>query len=180
MAKTPTQLVTGGKPTLIDGPYHHGSVMFRKDSYLRAGGYRREFYYAQDWDLWYRLAEVGSFQIIEEILYRVRVSPGSISTVNKKAQEILGDLALATFVQRRRGLTDKEFVAMASKIRPNQNRTMARSSKGKSLYFIGECLRRNGDRRSVKYFKAAIEAHPLFLRSWIRIVQCLLDTGRRY
>jgi glycosyltransferase involved in cell wall biosynthesis len=43
---------------LRDGPTHHGSVMFRKEHYLRAGGYRSEFYYGQDFYLWYRLAEL--------------------------------------------------------------------------------------------------------------------------
>src|SRR6266542_368310 len=44
------------KHGVIDGPTHHGSVVFRRDAYQRAGGYRSEFYYGQDWDLWYRLA----------------------------------------------------------------------------------------------------------------------------
>ena len=43
------------KWVVIDGPTHHGSVMFRREAYVKAGGYRAAFYYAQDWDLWYRL-----------------------------------------------------------------------------------------------------------------------------
>lgn len=181
LAKSPTQIVLDAdNPSVIDGPYHHGSVMFRKNSYVQVGGYRKEFYYAQDWDLWYRLAEAGTFQIIEETLYHVRVSPGSISTTNKEAQEKLGALALATFAQRRRGLSDLEILAAAIKLRPDQDRIAAQPSKAKSLYFIGECLRRNGDRRSLKYFKQSIQEEPLLLRSWIRMVQCFLNPTRRY
>jgi len=49
---------------VLDGPTSHPSVMFRRDAYDRAGGYRPQFYYGQDWDLWYRLAELGTFHIV--------------------------------------------------------------------------------------------------------------------
>ena len=53
---------------MLDGPPHHGSVMFRRDAYERSGGYRAQFRYGQDWDLWYRLAALGKFQIVPEVL----------------------------------------------------------------------------------------------------------------
>ncbi len=173
-------LVLGGSdnPTLADGPYHHGSVMFRKESYCKAGGYRSEFYFAQDWDLWYRLAESGQFQVIEQTLYRVRISPGSISTENKKAQDTLGELALCALAQRKRGFADQDILVVANDIRPGNNKTTPRLNRGRSLYFIGECLRKNGDRRSLGYFRRAIQEEPLFLKSWIRILQCLLEARR--
>ena len=39
----------------------HGAV----EDYVKAGGYRAAFYYAQDWDLWYRLAALGTFATVE-------------------------------------------------------------------------------------------------------------------
>ena len=33
-----------------------------REAYLQAGGYRRDFYFGQDWDLWYRLAQQGPDQ----------------------------------------------------------------------------------------------------------------------
>jgi glycosyltransferase involved in cell wall biosynthesis len=60
---------------VIDGPTHHGSVMFRREAYVMAGGYRAAFYYAQDWDLWYRLAALGTFAMVEQCLYRGRITP---------------------------------------------------------------------------------------------------------
>src|SRR5205823_3112993 len=77
---------------MLDGPSSHPSVMFRRDAYERAGGYRAEFYYGQDWDLWYRLAALGKFQMIPEALYRARVSPESISIEARKAQSALAEL----------------------------------------------------------------------------------------
>src|SRR5258708_724619 len=64
---------------LIEGPTHHGAVMFRRDAYERAGGYRAAFYYGQDYDLWYRLAELGKFLYIDEVLYTARITPDSIT-----------------------------------------------------------------------------------------------------
>jgi hypothetical protein len=34
---------------VLEGPTHHGSVMFRRGAYVKAGGYRAAFYNAQDW-----------------------------------------------------------------------------------------------------------------------------------
>ena len=67
----------------IDGPTHHGSVMFRREAYVKAGGYRPAFYYAQDWDLWYRLAALGTFAMVEQSLYWGRITPSSISSSNR-------------------------------------------------------------------------------------------------
>ena len=38
---------------------HHTSVMFRRRSFEKVGGYRAQFRVAQDLDLWMRLSEVG-------------------------------------------------------------------------------------------------------------------------
>ena len=62
----------------LTGP-HHGTVMFRKKHYDDAGGYRSQFYFAQDLDLWTRLIEVGDLEFIDETLYRVVFEPTSIT-----------------------------------------------------------------------------------------------------
>ena len=49
---------------------HHGSAMFRRDAYVRAGGYRAEFRVAQDLDLWIRIArDGGTFAVVDDVLY---------------------------------------------------------------------------------------------------------------
>ncbi len=64
----------------------HGQVMFRKSAYDAAGGYDPAFRYSQDYDLWARLLEHGSFALIEDVLYRWRVGHGSVTDKNKSAQ----------------------------------------------------------------------------------------------
>ena len=42
---------------------HHGSAMFRREAYVAAGGYRKAFRFAQDLDLWIRMARLGEIRI---------------------------------------------------------------------------------------------------------------------
>lgn len=163
---------------VIDGPTCHPSVMFRRESYLKGGGYRAEFYYGQDWDLWYRLAELGKFQVIEQSLYRVRILPTGISIRNRKPQQRLARLSHEALLQRSRLLSDQSILEQARSIRPDKKRRGSSSrTKANGFYFIGECLRRNGDSRSTLYFKKATKAAPLFIKSWFRLAQSRLMTN---
>jgi glycosyltransferase involved in cell wall biosynthesis len=54
---------------LRDPIFTHGEVTFRRSSYDAVGGYRLEFYYAQDNDLWLRMAREFRFATVPEILY---------------------------------------------------------------------------------------------------------------
>ena len=156
----------------IDGPSSHPSVMFRRAAYEQAGGYRAEFYVGQDWDLWYRLAAIGKFQMIEEILYRARVGPDDISIGARGAQAEIAQLARAALAARLRGESDAEIVARAAAVRPKRGNARQRRAAG--FYFIGEALRRNGDARARRYFRRALAASPLHWRAWLRFAQSWL------
>jgi glycosyltransferase involved in cell wall biosynthesis len=154
---------------VLDGPGSHGSVMFRADAYRRAGGYRAEFYFGQDWDLWYRLATIGKFQMVPEPLYILRVTPENISSQNREEQQALAALSKEAAVRRATGGDDAEILQRAAKVRP-KSRGASRQRTAAGLYFIGECLRRNGDRRARKYLRNAVAANPLLLRAWLRLL----------
>lgn len=161
----------------VDGPTHHGSAMFRASAYRAAGGYRAEFYYGQDWDLWFRIAERGRFQMVPEVLYRARITPDSISSVARAKQQELGRLAVEALRARRRGEPEAPLLARAAAVRPVRGaKTAAAGAAG--LYFIGEALRRNGDARARRYLLQAARANPLDGRSWIRWLQSLVTTRR--
>ena len=55
-------------------PFAHSSIMFRREAFAAAGGYRAEAEYWEDLDLYYRLAERGRLLVIPEALARVRYS----------------------------------------------------------------------------------------------------------
>jgi len=157
---------------VIDGPTSHPSAMFPRDAYERAGGYRAAFYYGQDWDLWYRLLDLGKFQMIEEVLYTARVTPGSISASAKTAQEELAAMVHESVRTRARGESDAPLVERASRVRPVRGRK-SRCGAARGLYFIGEALRRNRDVRCRRYLRRAAFSCPLLLRAWLRLAQSI-------
>jgi glycosyltransferase involved in cell wall biosynthesis len=157
---------------LTDGPTHHGSVMFRRAAYERAGGYRAAFYYGQDFDLWLRLAEIGKFQGIDEVLYTARITPDSISGSARSRQDDLGRLSRAALDARQRGEPEVGILERAAAVRRVSRKAV--SSRGNGLYFIGEALRRNRDARARRYLRQSIGAWPFSLRAWVRYFQSLV------
>src|SRR6185436_17229349 len=152
-------------------PTHHGSVMFRRDAYEKAGGYRPQFYYGQDWDLWYRLALHGKFQMVPDVLYRARITPDGVSVEARHAQTMLGELSVAAIFARHRAESEEPLLARAAAVQRVRRRK--KSARADGLYFIGETLRRNGDVRARRYLRAAIAASPFMARAWVRFVQSL-------
>lgn len=71
---------------LLRSPFAHGSVVFNKESVIKAGLYRQEYWPAEDYDLWLRLSKYGRLANIDEYLYVYREIEGTISTSNKVAQ----------------------------------------------------------------------------------------------
>jgi hypothetical protein len=53
-------------------PFSHSSIMFRRASFERAGGYRAAANYWEDLDLYYRIAAFGRIAVISEVLASVR------------------------------------------------------------------------------------------------------------
>ncbi|WP_200196819.1 glycosyltransferase family 2 protein [Halorhodospira abdelmalekii] len=60
---------THSLPKRIPRPGTHGAALIRRESYEQAGGYRAAFKYAQDADLWLRLAPLCDFRTVPETLY---------------------------------------------------------------------------------------------------------------
>lgn len=59
--------------------FAHPTVVFRRDAFEQAGGYRSLFPHAEDYDLWLRLAEVGRVANLPEPLLRYRVHAGQVT-----------------------------------------------------------------------------------------------------
>jgi glycosyltransferase involved in cell wall biosynthesis len=72
---------------LTQSPYCHGSVMMRRTAFEAAGRYRTEAEPGEDFDLWARLAALGSFGAVVESLYAYRRHPDQISAFHETAQE---------------------------------------------------------------------------------------------
>lgn len=136
---------------------HHGSAMFRRDAYLRAGGYRAEFRVAQDLDLWIRIAlDGGTFAIADEVLYDATVDAQSISGTARAAQVRLTEIAVA-LRDGRGSLSDAAAVVPAA-ITPR--------GEAAALYFIGKCLLRQRNQKGLRYLREAIKRNPWHWRAW--------------
>ncbi|MFM1811653.1 MAG: hypothetical protein RLZZ336_591 [Cyanobacteriota bacterium] len=157
---------------------HHGSVLMRRLAYRQAGGYRADFYYAQDWDLWYRLALLGRFGHCPQILYGCRLFDGGLSSRHWREQRRLAALALRLYGARVVGLSERPWLEQAQRIRPGSRslRAMACSRwpdhrRAEGAYFIGERLRRLGDPRCRGYLRQALLQAPWLAKGWIRLLQ---------
>ncbi len=69
-------------------PFAHSTVMFRKETYLEAGGYNPEVRFGQDFDLWVRMLEKGKGYNLDHILGVLRFHQDSITGRQEKKQLI--------------------------------------------------------------------------------------------
>jgi glycosyltransferase involved in cell wall biosynthesis len=86
----------------------HGSMMFRRDCFVAAGGYRRAFEHAEDYDLWLRLTESYEVENLPDLLYLKRLNLESVSFDNFLAQQRSAVHALECAQRRRTGLPEAE------------------------------------------------------------------------
>jgi len=160
------------------GPTSHGSVMFRKQAYVEAGGYRSEFLHAQDWDLWTRLAQVGAYAEVDQCLYTHRIFPVGTSMSKRDLQQQFAALALEAARQRLAGEPDIEWVQQAQELRATslQGSSFASSGGDQSagLYFLGACLAKSNGPKARQYFARILRRNPLrprvlfrYLATWL-------------
>lgn len=160
------------------GPPGHGSVMFRKGAYDHVGGYRQEFYYGQDSDLWLRMGLHGMLAYEQAFLYQFRFDAADISSAHREIQNQFGEIGQACHAARLRGESDAEFLAKADELRAvvasrrkSHPEPPRRAAAG--YYFIGSGLAKRGDGRAAAYFWRAIKADPLHMRAWLGLGLCL-------
>ena len=155
-----TRLLVSGQ----EGPPGHGSVMFRRAHYEAVGGYREAFRYAQDWDLWLRLAELGQIGYVPAFLYAFRVGENSISATRRSQQLSLFELAKQCRVARLRGVGEQPILQEATRV--SAERPRAPRSRDGNAYFIGKCLLARRDPRAISYLRKSVWTRPWSARSW--------------
>jgi len=67
-------------------PFPHGSIMFRREAFDRAGGYRTDADFWEDLDLFRRLARLGALIVLPDALYRHRSSPLSTRITSSRTK----------------------------------------------------------------------------------------------
>jgi hypothetical protein len=155
------------------GPSGHGSVMFRAPQYHQVGGYRVPFRYAQDWDLWLRLAEVGYLAYVPEFLYAYRVEENSISAHRRDQQTRLKQCAFRCRHARSQRLPEEPELEEALRVSSLSPLSRRLQRVGNS-YFIGKCLLDRRDGRAVGYLKRSVRQSPWQVRSWVALLAAWL------
>lgn len=85
---------------LTENQFVHSSVMFKKDCIDKLGGYNEELKYAQDYDLWLRIAEYYKVANISEFLQYWRYEKHGISFDKREEQKRYACLIRDKFLQR--------------------------------------------------------------------------------
>lgn len=162
------------------GPPAHGSVVFRESLYHRVGGYREEFYLAQDSDLWLRMAEHAWIAYVPSLRYFRRLGPSGISGVQWQLQREFGELGQLCRRARREGRSEEPYLEEARRLTKTasanhlRGNPAGRDSQARSAYFLGSLLVKNRDPRARRYLVRAIKSRPWHWKGWIRIVQSYL------
>ena len=154
----------------ICAPSHHGCAMFRKACYSMAGGYRRQFYFTQDLDLWVRMSEYGKIHLIEEFLYDTLIATDTISGKFQPLQKQYHDIIIESAHRRREGKSDAGALARAEKIRPTTSVLRLNSNASNTLYFMASCLINTNPSLAKAYLKQALRKNPAHLKAWYKLL----------
>jgi len=91
-------------------PFVHGTVMYRRTAYEKVNGYDPRFKYCSDWDIFFKLIEIGKIVSVNDYLYEQRIfSDGfSFSPEHKFKQIWFKDRAVNRTVESRKMLNEPE------------------------------------------------------------------------
>jgi glycosyltransferase involved in cell wall biosynthesis len=124
------------------------AVVMRRDAALMVGGYRRAFLYAEDYDLWLRIAERHQVANLAEVLVSYRVHPKQATTKGLE-QQLLSAIGARMSAKMRQTLGEDPFESTAPVSREQLCRLGVASSEieeqlGKAYAAWAEIVRQAG------------------------------------
>jgi glycosyltransferase involved in cell wall biosynthesis len=161
------------------GPPAHGSVLFRRSLYDRVGGYRTQFHYAQDADLWLRMAEAARVAFLPEVRYVALREADSASGKMRPLQRQFGEIAELCHRTRAQCGDEGDLLARAGALSESIRSGgsvghASRLAHADASYFIGAQLAKNRDPRARRYLLKTLSLRPWHWKAWIRLVQSAL------
>jgi hypothetical protein len=84
------------------------AVVFRRDHWLAAGGLEVDLWYSGDWDLWFKLADLGAVYYHPEVTAAFRIHGGSLT--------VTGSRDLADFEKQMRVVLDRHLGRVAPEL----------------------------------------------------------------
>jgi glycosyltransferase involved in cell wall biosynthesis len=140
---------------------NHPAVMFRAKTYRDLGGYRAEMIYAEDLDLWLRMAEVGQLHNLPEVLLHYRMHAKSIGHAKAIQQHRQWRLAAEEAIQRR-GAAKSESKPLDEK---------ASTPADHHIRWAWWALMAGNVRTARKHAMTSLRLRPWSLESW-RLAAC--------
>ena len=161
--------LTANSLASIKGPSHHGCTMFRRAAYEKCGGYRRNFFVAQELDLWVRLAELGKHIALAEMYYEAVLRKNSISSKHRKSQEIVRRYIYECSQLRRKNIDDSNHTDQL-KDRVGDLASDKIDTAFEYNYFVGSVLLSPKPKRSRYYLKLTLKAQPWHIKAWGKLI----------
>ena len=163
--------------------FTHPTVMFRRQSALAVGGYRRELEYQEDYDLWLRMIERFEAAQLPEVLLYYRLSSDSVSFKYRHVQSTVLD-GLVKELRRQRELEGRDVLERGGDIS-----TLRRSLEdaagvlsrrrrwARQLIGWGEGSLHAGQRTAaLRFALQALWSNPLTSWSWSLLARCVVPT----
>lgn len=165
--------------TLINetNQFTHGSVVFRKSCTDQVGPYRESFRYAQDYDLWLRIADRFGLGNIPEPLYKWRLTFDSISVKKITEQKNYAIFAQELAIERKRCGSDrlqrepKAWEAIHEFIEKKSTPPGVPEQLNHLIYLIGK----SGDRRlTFRLLRLSMSKNPFVFKTWKLLLKNLI------
>ncbi|HEX5431776.1 MAG TPA: glycosyltransferase, partial [Bryobacteraceae bacterium] len=158
-------------------PFVHGSVMFRKQAAGQAGGYREELPCSQDYDFFWRLAELAEAANLPDPLYHYRYTAGSVSASRAAEQARAHRAARRLALSRRAGVAESPAAALAEAGSDTVRNTFRAALKqADHLMLAGDYT------RAAKAYRDLLRSHPLSGLAWAKLARlavfCLAPPAR--
>jgi glycosyltransferase involved in cell wall biosynthesis len=153
-------LLSGG------GGLAHPAAMIRTAAMHRIGGYRKQYEWIEDKDLWLRLAEVGRLANLREPLLKYRLHEGSVCSHRHAEQARLWEELLAE-VYARRGLGERSPTL--------PHRQIKRSARSNREKWIRSAARSGNLQTAKKHIGRLLKEHPLRASTWLALARNLKE-----
>lgn len=166
-----------GKALTLQGIPAHGTTLFRREAYERAGGYSPEFYFAQDCDLWLRLHHLGGVVVVEEFLYQRVTRLDSISVASQQYQAEFARISQECFRRRLAGEDEaplrKEAEALREQVLTGPKPQQTAAERATAFLLIGARIGSANPSLARSYYTQALRECPYHLRTWRRLLMHL-------
>jgi len=138
------------------GVISHPACMVRRSALQATGGYREEYEYLEDFDLWLRLIEHGQLANIPEVLFRYRLHHTNVIFTKVEQQKRLVD-QIVSEARQRRGMKPLAHTLWSYKAPTlaERHQAWAWQAAGSGFY-----------RSALKHAVISLRQAPLSIRSW--------------